>query len=712
MGAGRAARRTGAEAWDAGGSGPGERDLVRTLAWALVYSAAAALGRMTVVGDAGVSLVSPAAGVSVLWLVARARPWPWVDVAALWLTSLLVLVLTGEGAASALLLATAVTLQAVLCVAVLERFAPHLWAGRGRVPLGRLSDLWWLLLGAGGAAVLSAPLAQVAVHVGAGGSTWDTPLLWFARNTVSVVTIVPLGWTFGAWLVGRRARGTLRQPSDRRTDGRAADRLVALVLAPVAYLLWFLQGTQPAVVFPLIGLTVWAGSRLPARWVVLHTTLCGGVVVQLTLMGSGPFAHLDDPVTQIGVAQLYVGLLAVIGLALALAGEERRQLVRELSTARDRAQEQAALLTAVVDTMSEGVRVVDASGRVVVRNPIAARLLAGTSHLDPADSTSDLVGLARPDGSPLREEELPFRRALAGHEVRDVDLLVRVPGQSEPRFVSFSATPIPAESGGGVVTVLRDVTLHRTELRRAAQVQASLLPARRLEVPGFDLAARFVPAGSVGGDFYDWQRLPGGLVLTMADVMGKGPAAAILAATTRSVLHAHSDPQDVAGTLTATEQAMDVDLVNTGAFVTVFHAFVDVRDGEVAYTDAGHGLSLVVRADGGVERLAATGLPLGVAPGPERVEARTRLRPGDLLLTFSDGVLDALGGSVADLDQVPRAVRGATTADAAAEAVLALVGDTGHAEDDLTVLALRRTAPVGAPVVPSPSSWDVTTRSA
>jgi serine phosphatase RsbU (regulator of sigma subunit) len=290
------------------------------------------------------------------------------------------------------------------------------------------------------------------------------------------------------------------------------------------------------------------------------------------------------------------------------------------------------------------------------------------------------------------DAELPFRRALAGEEVRDLDLLVRVPGTPEPRIVTFSSSPIPDASGGGVVTVLRDVTAERTELRRAAQVQASLLPARGLDVPGFDLAARFVPAGSVGGDFYDWQSLPDGLVLTLADVMGKGTAAAILAATTRSVLHAQPSLHDVAGTLAATERAMDADLVNAGAFVTMFRAYVDVADGSVSYTDAGHGLSLIVGADGSARRLSATGLPLGIAPGPARTSAQARLRPGDLLVTFSDGVLDALGGSLQDLDQVRRVVRGTRSAEEAADAVLSLVRDTRQPEDDLTVVTLLRAA--------------------
>jgi len=670
---------------------PSAGDLRLVLLFTLLTVAASLLGRATRVPDAEVSLVWPAAGVSVLWLVARARrPWPWLDPLALALSTGVVVGVTGASLATAVIGALAATVQAVVCAWVLARRAPSVWAARGTQQLRRVPELWWFVLGAALSSAVSAPLVELAVVVGGEPWTWRTALLWCARNTVAIIGIGTLGFTLGAWLHRRAARHTAQERVEWWTEGKGADYLAALLLAPLLYVVWFVQVDWLAVVFPLIGLTVWAGSRLPTRSVVLHTTVCGVVAIQLTLAGSGPFSELPDPTAQVAIAQLYVGLVTVIGLALAIARDERVRLVADLQTARDRAQEQATLLATVVDTMSEGVRVVDATGRVVVRNPTAGLLLTGRPTSQ-ADGDSDLAHLARLDGSPVPDAELPFRRALAGEQVRDADLLVRVPGATEPRIVTFSASPLPAGAGGGAVTVLRDVTVERTELRRAAQVQASLLPSRVLDVPGLDLAARFVPAGSVGGDFYDWQAVTDGLVVTLADVMGKGPAAAILAATTRSVLHAQPALHDVAGTLVATERAMTADLANAGAFVTMFRAFVDAADGQVSYTDAGHGLSLIVGEDGTARRLSATGLPLGIAPGPDRVTARARLAPGELLVTFSDGVLDALGGSLGDLDQVGHAVRGTRTAEQAADAVLSLV-DPRHPADDLTVVALRRAA--------------------
>lgn len=657
--------------------------------WTVLYVAACAFGRASRAPGAEISLVWPAAAVSVLWLLHRAhRPWPWLDALGLALSTAAVVALTGGSALPTLIGAAAAALQAVIVVGLLGRLVPALVEARGQQQLHRITDVWYYLLATVAATVISAPLIEFALATQGVESQGQAAMLWIARNTVSILGLGTLGLAVGEWVQTRRRQG--KSLLDGWAGGRSFDLIVLVVLAPLIYLVWFLALDTIALVFPLIGLTVWAGSRLPVRSVVLHTLLCGTVVVQTTVAGNGPLVTLSDSTTQVAVAQLYVGLITIIGLALSVAGEERRELVGELAAARDRAQEQAALLGTVVDTMSEGVRVVDRDGRLVLRNPTATLLLTGHADLG-ADDQSDLAGLLDIDGRPLAPAELPFQRALAGQRVRDMDLLVRVPGQGQPRIVTFSSSLIPESSGGGVVTVLRDVTAERTELRRAAQVQASLLPSRGPEVPGLDVAARFVPAGSVGGDFYDWETPPtGGLVLTLADVMGKGPAAAILAATTRSVLQAQPRMDDVAGTLTATEHALDTDLANAGAFVTLFRAYVDPEVGSVSYTDAGHGLTLIVHADGTARRLEATGLPLGVAPGMLRTSARADLAPGDLLITFSDGVLDALGGSIADLDQVRGAVQGIRSAEAAADAVMALVGDAGTAEDDLTVVALLR----------------------
>ncbi len=677
-------RRTGW--WHRGDAArPDPRDVSIVGGFVAVYAFAAYLARQSLLPGADVSLVWPAAGVSVVWLVARAgRPWPWLDPLALICTTVVVVLETGGRPAVGIVGGAAATAQAVVCAAVLARRCPAVWAGRALRPVAA-GELWWFVAAAVLGAVVSAPLAALAVMSGVGGWSWDVVLLWTARNVVAVVTVGTLWFVVAAWVVRRRAGAP---PTTSPGPQRALLWSVALLVTPAVYVAWFVALDEVTLVFPLIVMTVWLGSRAPSGLVVLHNTVVGGTVITLTVQDTGPFLQFASATTQVAVAQLYVGLTAVVGLSLALAREERLRLLGEVAVARDRAESQAALLTTIVDTMAEGVRVVDAQGRVLVRNPAATRLLTGLPHVPLDDDAADLVGITRLDGSPLAESELPFRRALAGQHVRDLELLVQTPGAPAPRVVAFTAARIPAESGGGVVTVLRDVTSERDQLRRAARVQAGLLPAHVPELPGWEVAARFVPAGSVGGDFYDWEVTDDGLVITLADVMGKGPAAAILAATTRSVLQSQGAGADVGAALGAAERAMSDDLTRTGAFVTVFRAHLDASTGLLTYADAGHGLTLLVRADGRAQRLPANGLPLGVGTGTERGSSTEQMEPGDLLLAFSDGVLDAAGGSLGDLSRLEEAVAGTGRAADAVGAVLSLTGTAQ--DDDLTVVAIRR----------------------
>lgn len=665
----------------------------RTLVgFAAIYAGAALVGRLTVLEGGEVSLVWPAAGVAVLWLAVRANgSLPRLDLAVLASVTWVVNVLTGTPPPEALVLSAASVAQAATFCVLFSRWCPRIWLGAGRTPFVRVEELWWLVLAAVASSFVSGLLVPAVTWMSGDGWSWPLVLVWVVRNTVSILVVGTLGFSIGSWLHERRSVRDRPDGGARWVPTRLGEHVAAVIVPPAMYGVWFVALESLPLAFPLIALTVWTGTRLRTRFVVAHDSAMGVTAILFTLAGIGPFAAVGDQVTQVVVAQLYVGLVSVIGLALALARDERDRLVRDVRAAGDEARTQAGLLSTIVDTMDEGVTVTDRDGRIVLRNRRASELMGGVTSTTGVVASSSYYGLYRPDGSPVDDAELPHHRALVtGAIVRDVDLLVRNVGVPRGRVVSFSSAPLPDEAGGGVVTVMRDVTTQREELTRAAQVQASLLPASLPDVPGYAVAARFSPAGSVGGDFYDWQPVFGGLVVTLADVMGKGTGAAILAATSRSVLRSFGPERDVAAALVAAEEAMEADLAGAGAFVTVFHARVDIVTGAVTYADAGHGLSLVVRADGGSERLPALGLPLGVDPGAPRHSGTTHLDSGDVLLMFSDAVLDAIGGTVADLGRVEAAVRGAVSADAAAQAVLTLVADAGEQLDDLTVVAVRR----------------------
>ena len=258
----------------------------------------------------------------------------------------------------------------------------------------------------------------------------------------------------------------------------------------------------------------------------------------------------------------------------------------------------------------------------------------------------------------------------------------------------------------GNIGIIRDINerkkaeaaLHESELRRyqlqmelfyAAEIQARLLPRSYPDIPGFDVAARCLPAKQVGGDFFDWQEVcPGVWSFTLGDVMGKGMAAAMLMATVRASLRSvmHNRTGEA---LRMAEQALLPDLDNSESFVTLFHAQLYAEARRFTYVDCGHGYAFLRRANRKVEDLLPRGLPLGV-PGEKLYEEGTViLDQGDILVLYSDGLIDAKPALALDNRILAAQLEGAASA---LEMVELLVGLTEQEEplpDDVTVLVIR-----------------------
>jgi stage II sporulation SpoE-like protein/GAF domain-containing protein len=231
------------------------------------------------------------------------------------------------------------------------------------------------------------------------------------------------------------------------------------------------------------------------------------------------------------------------------------------------------------------------------------------------------------------------------------------------------------------------------ELDRAGDVQRALLPRETLRLPGYDIAGLCLQSGAVGGDFFDWYTASDGEVgLTVGDVMGKGLQAAILMATVRAVMRAGSRVARPAEAIAAAAAALHDDLWRTDTLVTLCHARLRPADGLLRLADAGHGLTLLVRADGSVERTERGGVPLGWPYDAEWPEHTLRLEPGDGVVIFSDGVLELYGGAQAAFREVAAVARTAGTADELVAHLGALAGALPVLPDDVTVVAVRRTA--------------------
>jgi serine phosphatase RsbU (regulator of sigma subunit) len=227
------------------------------------------------------------------------------------------------------------------------------------------------------------------------------------------------------------------------------------------------------------------------------------------------------------------------------------------------------------------------------------------------------------------------------------------------------------------------------EMERAEQVQRMLMPRTALTTPEVQVAGRCLPARSLGGDFYDWMLRDGQLQLMVADVMGKGIPAALLAASARAVLRGTFQYNAAPEAMARAAGALTPLLEEAGAFITTFIARLDTGSGALEYIDAGHGLALILGPDGTWRRLASSGPPLGVLPDWTWDLHTDALAPGETLLVVSDGFLDFF----ADLHEAVATAAALNSLAATAEELVVLCNDyadSAVAEDDTTVLALRR----------------------
>jgi phosphoserine phosphatase RsbU/P len=241
----------------------------------------------------------------------------------------------------------------------------------------------------------------------------------------------------------------------------------------------------------------------------------------------------------------------------------------------------------------------------------------------------------------------------------------------------------------------------RQELETARRIQQSILPEEVPRIAGLDLAARYVPATEVAGDFYDFLPAEGRRTgLLIADVSGHGVPAALVAsmlkvAAAAEIPHAASP----ARVLSEMNQIFHGKLRNQ--FITAFCVFCDLEAGRITWSGAGHPPALLWRhGEGKVEELAQGGPVMGRLRRAVYTEASLPLEPGDRLLLFTDGIPEALSPAGEPFGderlQSLLAAHAAQPAERIAEALLARLAEwTGRSaafEDDLTFVVAGITA--------------------
>jgi phosphoserine phosphatase RsbU/P len=250
-----------------------------------------------------------------------------------------------------------------------------------------------------------------------------------------------------------------------------------------------------------------------------------------------------------------------------------------------------------------------------------------------------------------------------------------------------------------LLTQLKAAEKLQQEMAMAAEVQARLLPREHPRIPGLEVSGFYRPATVVGGDYYDFVTAgDGSLHYVVADVSGHGLASAIFMSNVRSAtrtLLAHDPgPGELAEALNS---RMVEDTGDSGMFLTAICGRYDVRSHRTTLVNCGHPPPVLVRASGEVVMPAAGCPPIGFFPVLGAVEIELDLGPGDLLLLYTDALLEAANAARAMFGEerlvAALAPRRREPLAAIAAALLQTVQDFAGSvtlSDDLTMVMLRR----------------------
>jgi serine phosphatase RsbU (regulator of sigma subunit) len=362
----------------------------------------------------------------------------------------------------------------------------------------------------------------------------------------------------------------------------------------------------------------------------------------------GPFAAIDDSLT-ISVEDASGRVLSTAGVALQ-ARDGRRRVSRDLNV--------------------DG----ELAGRLVVHVGVGP---------DDDDATSDQSTIDR------------IADALADGVGASLQLLLIEASARQAAERSLAVAAVAQRADDGAASRLE------AELALARRIQRSLVPLMSPDVPGYEIASHYEAAREVGGDFFDVFRPRGRssrMAIVIADVTGKGIAAALLMAFARPLLHAAIDHAATPVEALERTNRILVEERRSSLFITALCAIVEIRTGRLRVGNAGHEPPLIVPAgDEPIRWLTGSGPLLGAFVQLGLTECVTELEEGDLVILYTDGVTDARavsGGRFGD-DRLVAVVEANRTS-RPAEIVTALAGAVRDHQagmppaDDVTIVAVRR----------------------
>lgn len=277
--------------------------------------------------------------------------------------------------------------------------------------------------------------------------------------------------------------------------------------------------------------------------------------------------------------------------------------------------------------------------------------------------------------------------------------------ETRPLVETFARQVAAAVDNAGMMETELERERYREELAIARSIQESLLPGELPEVEGVDIAGISVPSRQVGGDYYDVFSLPGDLYgIAIADVAGKGTAAALLMAGLQSALYAIAPSMGrKAGEAVRSLNTVMCRRMPDDKFITFFYAVLDPSRGTLDYCCAGHDPPILMNGKGSVSRLDQGGLVLGIHGEAAYTTSRVEFMEDHRLLLFTDGVTESMKKDTEEEFGTERLAEFMTSRDDLNSAGLLqdlldrLESFRGEASaaDDMTLLLLTRTSEAG-----------------
>jgi len=304
---------------------------------------------------------------------------------------------------------------------------------------------------------------------------------------------------------------------------------------------------------------------------------------------------------------------------------------------------------------------------------------AGVEFVVPLVTQGELIGLLN----------LGARRSQQGYTTEDRKLLERLAGQAAP---ALRVAQLVREQEAEV----RRRERYEQELQVAQLIQQNFLPHALPEPPGWQLEAFYRPAREVGGDFYDVIALPHGeLGVLVGDVTDKGVPAALVMASTRSVLRSSASRLVEPAEVLRRVNDVLVEDMPPNMFVTCLYGVLSPDTGRFRFANAGHNLPCVQTAHGAFEP-RATGMPLGLLAGADYDETEVVIGPGQCAVLYSDALPEAHAphGEMFGFPRVIEVIAGTGHDPHMIDRLLAALdrftGPTWEQEDDITVVTLCR----------------------